>query len=253
MNIVIPLAGRGSRFLKENISYPKPLYKVLGKSVLEWSISTLNLPSNHCYFVALKYKNEKFNNEIENIIKNIVPNSTIIYLDSVTEGQAETCLKTKKYINNSDPLVITNCDQFLNWDYKGFIKHVKDTKVDGCVSLYNHKDVVLNQPSKYSFVELNELGYAINFKEKYAISNNSLNGIFYWKHGSDFVNSAEECINNQDKTNNEYFVSSTYNYLINKNKKINTFLMNPNEYYSLGSPEEIDKNYDQIADILHQI
>lgn len=245
MNILFPIAGRGSRFSSAGLSKPKPLIKVKDKTLLEHAISTLKLEGFYI-FVTLKYDDNSFNEEITSIIKKLQPLSKILTIPHPTQGSAETCLAAKQYINNETSLLITNVDQCLDWDPTLFLNHLKKTNPDGCVSLYDHEDVEVGKPSKYAFVELDQDGYAKQFQEKFAISKHSLNGLHYWKYGKDFVSSVTHMIEDNIRVNNEFYFSPSYNYMIKDGKHINTFYMNKDQYFSLGSPEEILKNINKI-------
>lgn len=245
MNILFPIAGAGLRFKSEKEDIPKILIKIKNKTLLEYSISTLKIEGQYI-FISLKYENDEYNKEIESIITRLQPNAIIILIDKITRGSAETCLAAEKYINNDDELILTNGDQYLNWNPNQLFDKLQQTKPDGCVSLYDHEDVKLNKPSKYSHVKLNQNGYAEQFCEKFAISKNSLNGIHYWKHGKYLIDSIKKIIEYDIKINGEYYISSTFNFLIKEGKRINSFKMEKNSYLSLGSPEEIQKNINYI-------
>lgn len=245
MNILYPIAGFGTRFKNNGYDIPKPLVEVNGKTLLEYSIKTLDIEGNYI-FVSLLYENGIYNEQIETIINKCCINPKIIWLKEPTKGAAETCLKAEALINTQEPIIVTNVDQYLNWCSEDFIQHITKTDVDGCVSLYDHDDIVVGQPSKYAFVSLDANQYALEFREKFAISNNALNGIHYWKCGFDFVYSLKQMINDDIRVNNEYYISPSYNYLIKNNKRINTYKMSQSQYRSLGSPEEINKNQKYI-------
>lgn len=245
MNVLFPIAGRGQRFKGDVQNVPKPLVFAGTKTLLEHAISTLGF-SGQYIFVSLKYENNTWNQQIEDTIYSLQPQSKIITIDTPTEGMAETCLKAKHLINNDEQLIITNVDQILNWDSDKFLDFVNEVNVDACVSIYEHHDIEINKPSKYAYVKLNEDGYAEEFREKFAISTNAMNGIYYWKRGGDFVRSAEKMIHEDFRVNNEYYVSPSYNYLIQEGKRIRTYKMNTTEFYSLGSPEEIARTLKHI-------
>lgn len=245
MNVLFPIAGLGKRFTEFGYSVPKPLVKVKNKTLLEYSLGTLGLDGNYIV-VVLKYENESFNREIRDVIESVKPNSKIITIDSPTQGSSETCLYAKKFIDNEEELIVTNGDQYLNWDPQKFKAHIAETKPDGCVSTYDHKDFEIGKPSKYAFVSLDSNGYATKFQEKFAISQHAMNGIHYWKNGRDFVRTVQMVIDHDIRVNGEHYLSSSYNFLINEGKKINTFKMQNQEYCSLGSPEEINANLNRI-------
>ena len=164
----------------------------------------------------------------------------------MTRGAAESALLAEKYINNSKSLIITNCDQYVRWkqdQLNEFVCLLENKDIDGCVTTYNHipqQNLKIGETTPFSFVELDKNQVAINFSEKKCISRHMLNGIHYWKKGSDFVFSAKKNIEQNIRYNNEFYISLTYNQLILKNKKIKIFHMSDGSFYSLGTPEDVE-------------
>ena len=232
LNILIPMAGEGSRFKINGYEVPKPLIEVDGEPMIKQAMSTLNLEGRHI-FVTRKYENDSNNKKLRKTLKEISPNCIILEIDKITNGSAETCLIAKDYINNSDELIITNCDQLMEWDstlFKNFIKG----KMDGAVVTYTSKD------PKNSFVELGENDKAKKIVEKDVISDTALIGLHYWKKGSDFVDSVEDMIKNDIRYKNEYYVAPTYNSLIKKGKDIKVYHLGENQYIPVGTPSDLN-------------
>lgn len=230
MNIVIPIAGLGTRFSKVGINIPKPLIKVNNKTLIEHSLLSINIDANYI-FITKDYENKKYNEELTNLLKKIKPNSTEIKINTLTSGAAETCLYAKEFINNEDKLIITNCDQIFDWNLNNFYNFIISSDADGCVVLHKSN----NPKHSYAIVNNNKI---IQIKEKEVISDDALIGLHYWKHGKDFVSSAEHLVKNL--SNNESYVSTTYQYLINKNKTIIPFYAPENSFISLGTPEDLE-------------
>jgi len=244
MNIIFPVAGFGERFKKQGFSVPKPLVKVKNKCLIEYAVESLNLEGH--YFFVTRQLSEEHNDQLKKIFDKLKIKYTHIKIDFATKGAAETALIAARQIKNLDEqLIITNCDQYTPWNSNKFLKYIEDTDYDAVVTLYDHKDVILNEKSKYSFVQMDENNqYAIKFAEKFAISYNSLNGIHYWKNVKDFIKSATDLLETQ--INSEYYISLTFNKLIENRKKIGVYKMAQNEFFSLGSPEEIEINLQHI-------
>ena len=231
MNIVIPMAGLGSRFKIAGVETPKPLILVDGEPMIEWSVNTLDIQGNYI-FITRKYKSEKLNQQLNAILKTLKPNCKIICIDSITRGAAETCLAAKHLINNNDGLIITNCDQLMKWDARSFLNSLDDS-VDGSVVTYTSDN------PKNSFVSLDEQGSVNEIREKTAISDIALIGLHYWKHGSDFVRSTEKMIEENVMDVNEFYVAPTYNFLIQEGKIIKNYHLKNHQYISLGTPEDL--------------
>lgn len=244
MNILFPIAGEGKRF--QNQSYvPKPLIKINGKPMLWWAIKTLNLDGNYI-FVILNYDNDSFNEDMSLIISE-VEDAKVIKIDTPTNGSATTCLLAEQYINNEEPLLVTNCDQYLAWSPIEFLAFVNQKNLDGCVSIYDHGDIRVGEKSPYCFVDIDKNGVITKFCEKFAISKHSMNGIHYWKKGEHFVSSCKKMIEDKVMVNGELYLSNSFNYLINEGKTILPFFMGNGEYLSLGTPEEVQKNIHKIS------
>lgn len=226
MNIVIPMAGLGSRFPRSH--YPiKPLIDVDGKPMIIRAIESLDLDGTY-YFIVRKSLDL-------NYIKNIIPNhykSKFIEIEYVTEGPAITALLAREYIDNDNELVIANCDQIVNWNSTLFLHNAR--LYDGCVVTY------YSTTEKNSYVRINSKSEAVEFKEKEVISNISLNGIHYWKKGSYFVKTTEDMIAADDRApNNEFYVAPTYNYMLKRNLSVGIFHI-PNEQHNpIGTPEDL--------------
>lgn len=244
MNILIPMAGDGSRFKINGFELPKPLISVDGKPMIQRAVETLNL-SGHYIYVIRKYTEDKNNDLLHATLKKITPDCDIITIDKLTNGSAETCLEASSFIDNDKELIITNCDQLMEWNSYEFLSTIRNLNIDGAVITYNSKD------PKNSFADVNSEGYVTNIVEKEVISDNALIGVHYWKHGHDFVSSTKEMISKNIKHKNEYYVGPTYNELIKKNKKIFSFKLNSNEYIPVGTPEDLNiyigrkKEYDK--------
>lgn len=254
MNILFPIAGLGTRFKSNGYNEPKPFVDVKGKPLIEWAISSINLPGK--YYIIVNGLPAKYIQVLTDIKNKYYLDMEIIDIGHSTRGQAETCLlalETGK-IDLSEPLVITNCDQYTPWNPNKFIKFIKETDCDGVVSTYDHSDVVVGEESRYSHIELDENGYATRLAEKVAISPWSLNGIFYWKNANLFVESAKNLMTDDSDAGwssgkvscvKEKYVALTYNYLIKGGYKIKNYHMECDDFVSLGSPGEIILNLKQ--------
>jgi len=236
MNILIPMAGLGSRFSSVGYDVPKPLIKIENKPMIQLAVETLGFEGNYIFVI-------KKDHLIKNKIKKLVKNSTIIEIDYTTEGPASSALLAKEYINNDEELIIANCDQIMWWDPDIVLKQIRSTNYDGVVITYHE-----NTP-KNSYASVNRKGEVKEIKEKEVISNISLNGIHYWKKGNFFISSAEKMINKDIRYNNEFYIGPTYNQLINRGYKIGIYHI-PNEMHNaVGTPEDLNLYYKKIKNL----
>lgn len=240
MNIVIPMAGLGSRFIKAGIKIPKPLIEVNGITMIEHAVKSLNIKGNY-FFITRKYVNSDYNLKLEQIFNNLGISFTEIRLDYDQNGAADAALAAKEYIDNDEPLIITNCDQILQWDSNKFLSSVQSSNVDGAVVLYK------SNSNKDSFAKIVD-GKIIKIVEKDPISDDALIGVHYWKRGKDFVTSANMSLMDHAWNTKESYVSETYNHLINEGLYIKPYTIPNNEYICLGTPEHVDEYLGKVKE-----
>ena len=229
MNVLIPMAGAGKRFFDAGYVFPKPLIEVDNKPMIQWVIESLNLQANYIFIIQKEHQ-EKYN--IKSVLKILQPECKIIELDHLTEGAACTTLLAKKYINNSDPLIIANSDQYINWNSSKALYDFNSKNLDGAILTFEAIH------PKWSYAKCNEEGFVTEVAEKKVISKNATVGVYYWKHGSDYVKSAEEMIEKNIRVNNEFYVCPVYNEFLAKNKKVK--IHNVDKMWGLGTPEDLN-------------
>ncbi len=232
MNIVIPMAGLGSRFKDAGIDTPKPLVVVDGKTLIEHAVTSLNIPGKY-YFITRQYKDNNYNDEIIKVLDSLNIRYTEIRLDHDQRGAADAALYAEKYINNDEELIITNCDQLLKWNSQQFLNLITVTAA-GSVVLYD------SDSPKDSYAEIKD-GKVIRIVEKDPISNDARIGVHYWKHGKYFVRSAKQLLVDRAWDKREAYVSETYNYLIEDGHFIDYYKISSNLYICLGTPEHVDQ------------
>jgi len=229
LNVLIPMAGAGSRFTNAGYTFPKPLIEVRGKSMIQVVVDNIGLDANY-HFVVQKEHREKYN--LDTMLNLIAENCKVIEVDGVTEGAACTALLAKKFINNNQPLFFANSDQWVDWDPVEFMYKMQETKSDGGIVTFE-----ANHP-KWSFAKTNNNGIVTEVAEKKPISTNATVGYYYWKHGSDFVKYAEEMIIKNIRVNNEFYVCPVYNQAIEDGKIIR--ISRAKAMWGLGTPEDLD-------------
>ena len=229
MNILIPMAGAGSRFESAGYTFPKPLIEIHGKPMIQWVIESINVKGKFIFLIQKNHQ-KKFN--VRSLLKALQPDCRIIEIDGLTEGAACTTLLAKKYINNDKPLLIANSDQYIEWNSsKSFYKFVTK-KVDGAILTFN------SLHPKWSFAKTNKFNQVTKVAEKEVISNHATAGIYYWLKGSDYVSCAEEMIKKDIRVNNEFYVCPVFNIAI-KNKK-NFIIEEIDKMWGLGTPEDLN-------------
>lgn len=229
LNILIPMAGAGSRFEQAGYTFPKPLIDVNGEPMIKVVSENLNVKANFIYIVQKKHR-EKYN--LDALLNLISPNCKIVEVDGLTEGAACTTLLAKEFINNDQPLIMANSDQFIEWDSNEFMYKMNETNADGGIVTFS------STHPKWSFAKVNEDGFVTEVAEKNPISDIATVGVYYWKRGSDYVKYAERMINKNIRINNEFYVCPVFNEAIDSGLRIRTF--NINKMWGIGTPEDLN-------------
>lgn len=228
LNVLIPMAGAGSRFENAGYTFPKPLIDVNGEPMIKVIVENLNIDANFIYIVQKTHR-EKYN--LDTLLNLITPNCQIVEVDGVTQGAAVTTLLAKNLINNEQPLLISNSDQYVEWNSNEFLYKVYETKLDAAILTFK------STHPKWSFVKCDELGYVTEVAEKKPISDKATVGIYYWSKGSDYVRYAEQMISKNIRTNNEFYVCPVFNEAIEDKKRIKTY--DVEKMFGLGTPEDL--------------
>jgi dTDP-glucose pyrophosphorylase len=228
LNVIIPMAGAGSRFEQAGYTFPKPLIEVNNKPMIQVVVDNLNIEANYIYIVQKAHR-KKYN--LDTLLNLITPGCKIVETDGITEGAACTALLAKEYIDNDAPLFFANSDQFVEWDSNEFMYKMNETDADGGIVIFKAVH------PKWSFVKVDKNGLVTEVAEKNPISDNATVGYYYWKHGSDFVKYTEQMIEKNIRVNNEFYVCPVFNQAIEDRKKIRVF--DVKNMWGLGTPEDL--------------
>ena len=211
MNVLIPMAGRGSRFATQGYTFPKPLIDVKGKPMIQVVTENLNIKANFT-FIVQKEHYEKYS--LQHLLNLIAPGCNIVQVDGITEGAACTTLLAKEFIDNDEPLLMANSDQFVEWDSNETLYAFSNGDCDGGIITFP-----ATHP-KWSYAKLGDDGYVSEVAEKKPISEHATVGIYWWAKGSDYVKYAEQMIEKDIRVNNEYYVCPVFNEAIGDGKKV---------------------------------
>lgn len=229
MNVLIPMAGAGSRFANAGYTFPKPLIEVDGKPMIQVVVENLNIEANYT-FIVQKEHYEKYS--LQYLLNLIAPNCNIVQVDGLTEGAACTTLLAKEFINNDAPLVMANSDQFLEWSSNECLYAFNADGIDGGIVSFK------STHPKWSYAKVNEDGFVSEVAEKKPISDNATVGIYFWKKGSDYVKYAEQMIEKNVRINGEFYVCPVFNEAISDGKKVR--IKDIERMWGIGTPEDLN-------------
>lgn len=242
VNIVIPMAGKGQRFLEAGYKVPKPLLNLGEKPIIEHIIKTMRMPSAQFIFIVRQDHCEEHN--LDKKLLEIEPTAKIVKINQLTEGSICTVLLAKEHFDDENPIIIKDCDQIINWNPSSFMEFVLRKKADGAIV-----NIHTDRPN-YSFSRVDSKGRIIETAEKNIISNHGSVGIYYFRKGSDLVKYAQRMIDKNIRTNNEFYTSPVYNQLIQDFKIILHYPIA--EIFQMGTPEEFFENQEAALHFLQK-
>ena len=235
LNIVIPMAGRGSRFSEAGYKNPKPLIDVQGKPMIQVVVENLTPLRDHRFiFICQKCHVAQYG--LTEKLHAYAGNVEIIEVDGITEGQVCTVLKAKELIDNDDPLMTANSDQYIDCDINEYLSTMDEGWLDGMIMTMKAND------KKWSYARTDGHGLVVETAEKKVISDQARVGIFNFRRGRDLVRAAEQMIRDDVRVNGEFYTCPCYNYLIREGKKVGIYNIGEEYHgmYGLGTPQDLE-------------
>jgi dTDP-glucose pyrophosphorylase len=229
------MAGHGSRFAVAGYSMPKPLIAMGPYSMTEVVVNNLRPAQPHRFiFVCQQAHLEQY--DLAAHLQAIAPGCVIVPVAAVTEGAACTVLLTRDYIDNADPLMIANCDQYVDTDIDDYLARAAAPGIDGMIMT-----MTANDP-KWSFVRLDAAGAITEVVEKVVVSDEATVGIYNFRHGSDFVRAADTMIARDERVNGEFYVAPCYNQMLARGQRVAYHNIGAERagMYGLGIPADLD-------------
>lgn len=230
------MAGVGSRFLNKGYQQPKPLIPIHDVPMIRLVIDNLR-PTRPHRFIFICQESHIQQYQLDKKLQQWTDNAVIIAIDHITEGAACTVLKAQKFINNDNPLMIANCDQYIDCQIDDYLAFLDNDGYDAAIMTMRAHD------PKWSYVGFDDNNNVNRVIEKHVISNEATVGIYNFKHGCDFVKHANMMIDNNQRVNGEFYVAPVYNSLLsqqNYNIGIYNIGEEANGMYGLGIPNDLD-------------
>ena len=235
LNIVVPMAGRGSRFSEVGYTVPKPAIPIRGMPMIELVARSLRPARAHqLIFLVLKEHVEQFG--FDRLLHRVDPSARIVTVDGVTEGAACTVLLARAAIDNDDPLMVANSDQWVDMNIDEYLSALDSSGADGLIMTMTADD------PKWSYVGLDSRGRANRVVEKQVISPEATVGIYNFRRGRDFVWAADEMIRRNRRVNNEFYVAPVYNEMIALGARIDVYSVGlvSERMWGLGTPADLE-------------
>lgn len=236
MNLIIPAAGMGNRFRSVGVNTPKPLIPILGIPMIGWVIANFDLESEDSIIIVSRKEDlipehlKKFNFKVFEKLK-------FIEIDNITDGPASTLELALNQIDNRNPILCVNSDQYVSADLSDFLREVRNGKSDGQILTMGAMG------EKWSYVGRDSKGNVERIVEKVEISDEATVGIYAWRTQEIVARAILKMKSEGDKVNNEYYVAPAFNYMIRDSLQVytNNIGFEGIDVHGLGTPEDLDK------------
>lgn len=225
MKVIVPMAGRGSRFSNVGYDTPKPLIQTAGKPMILWALESLKeVDYDEIIFIVLKEHEEQFN--VSKMITSSIPVKTsFVFIDEVTDGQLCTVLCAKTYFDGS-PILIAASDTYIVSDIS---ETISTSNADGIISVANLEG------DQWSFAKTQEGSTkVIDVAEKTRISDWASTGLYYFSDSKCFCEIAEKMIQEKETTKGEYYIMPLYKKYLQQNKEV--IISKASEMWDMGTP-----------------
>jgi dTDP-glucose pyrophosphorylase len=234
MKILVPVAGEVSYQEGNPYAYPKNMYEIKGKPLIEYVHSKLSSISGAEFvFVVKKQESERFHTD--NVLTLLEPSCTVLYTEDSTAGAACTALLAVSQIDNDEELLIANGDILIKSNLQAIIDSFRKRNLDGGIVTFE------SVHPRWSYVKVDENGYVFEAAEKRPISKHATTGFYWYKEGSCFVRSIKNMIRKDVRTNNKFYICPAFNEMILEQKKVGIYEIKREDYISLSSIHDIEQ------------
>lgn len=231
INIIIPMAGKGQRFIDAGYKEDKPFIDVFGKPMFQVAIENLGV-NGHYYLLVRPKHIQRILNQLR-FFSTSSRQYTIIPMEKPVNGAAAACLTIANEIASETPLIVANCDQIIDWNSIDFINFCRQCRAKGVVATFKANS------AQHSYARENEEGQVIEIQEKQVISNNALCGVHFWHRADLAFNSFEMSLKGPPHYNGDYYIAPTYNNIINSGKLVLTYKTSGMKV--LGTPRQLEE------------
>lgn len=239
LNILIPLAGKNQFFSESEYPFPKPLIEFNGKTMVEHLIENFSTINEDKQFIFIVNTEDCKKYHLDNVLNILTDHQCkIIKLDHETKGAACSAMMAVEYIDNDEPLIISNADQLFDIKLQLVIDNFKDSDA-GVITFESIHP-------RWSYVRLNAENKVTETAEKRPISKSAIAGFYFFTRGSDFINASSKMIKKDANVNGSYFISPSLNELVLENKLISIYKIDNEKYHTFYTPSKI-KEYERIS------
>ena len=229
-NVIIPMAGAGSRFKASGYALPKPFIEFNGKMMIEHVLASFSTIQAHIILVL----QEKFLEEQKEQLSKLRQHYEIdfVTVPKLTMGAAITALAAHKKINPNLDIIFADSDNiFQPKDVDSFLTDIRKRNLAGAMLTFSS-----DKPC-FSYAKVDSEGRLIETKEKEVISNHAIAGMYYFKTLEEFKDAVIDMVIEADLSKGEFYMSNVFNHLKKFNPRIGVYDIE--HFDCVGTPEQL--------------
>jgi dTDP-glucose pyrophosphorylase len=228
INIVIPMAGEGRRFLTNpRDTTPKLLRDICNTPIISWTLNNIRIDANYIFIL----RETPYTIRLKDILRSMIPDCHIIITKTSTQGSACSILLAENLINKSIPLLVANDNQWLDWDPEEFVLDFLVKREEECAKV-KLATFISNGSHRFKYVQLDDHENIVYVRHDKPISQFAITGISIWRNGEDFVRCAHKMISSNKRINGEFCLDLITNEMLDEIKR---------EKEEISDKEQLDK------------
>lgn len=240
MQLVVPLAGRGQRFIDAGYAAPKPLISVDGTPMVVRAIQDLPRCDQAVLIVNSEHVAE---HRIDSELARWMPGSRFVVTEGLTAGQACTVRLAAPELNADESVLVAACDNSHLYDARMFYRLVAEG-YDCLIWTYRRDPRVLSNPNAYGWVRLKP--GSTEFEEvsckkpisETPLEDHAVSGCFWFRRAQDMVEGIDRLVAGNCRVNNEFYLDVVPNLLRESGYRIGVFEVE--KYIGWGTPHDLE-------------
>lgn len=234
LNLILPAAGLGSRFRVVGELRPKPIIPVLDLPMIMWVLLNFPLLPHDKVWIISQTKDE-LPKALNQFVGQLPFEIEFVEIDGLTEGPASTVYLVLQDLDDEEPIIVANTDQYISGEVLPFFKMVREGIADGQIL------TMIASSNAWSYVGRDSNGRIRKVVEKEEISEEATVGVYAWTKASLAKLAFRHTFDTNMRTNNEFYVAPTYNFLIDQGYEVVSHMVGKHgeAVHGLGTPVDL--------------
>ncbi len=239
MQVIITMAGKGTRFSDLGFTEPKPIVLVGGKPAIQYLVDEFPSDWKIIFAVGRHFQNTS----IEKVLRNIRPHGEIIFCDYSARGPIDTVKAALSKIDLAAQVLVSYCDYSLIWNPEKFFSAVSG--YDAAVVTYHGFHPTYFGPNSYCHVKVSG-SEIVQLQEKKLFTENIESemtsvGLYYFKSGELLVEALEQQEIQNLKYKTEFYTSLAIQALISVKPNLKILNYSVDQIIQFGTPSDIER------------